>query len=181
MTAYWVNLSKRGEKDGVFGGLAGLLQGISGGRSLREIPVLPDSFTQIYILFLIGLRIGPPKTNRRFRIGLPKIHRRFRIGPPEIYRRFCIGPPEVTLSLLLPEFHSRWILVYHGYYERKSTKLPIWNRMYPYSDERRDILSNIPIRLKNFQRAKPKGTPEGEGVYLTLDPESSPNTDSISF
>ena len=62
----------------------------------EENPVLPDSFTQIYILFLIGFRIGPPKMHRRFRIGLPKIHRRFRIGPPQ-----------VTLNLLLPEFHSR--------------------------------------------------------------------------
>ena len=26
-----------------------------------------------------------------------------------------------------------------------------------------------------------KYTPEGEGVYLTVDPESSPYTDSISF
>ena len=25
------------------------------------------------------------------------------------------------------------------------------------------------------------GTPEGEGVYLTVYPESSPNTDSLSF
>ena len=59
-------------------------------------------------------RIGPPKMHRRFRIGLPKIHRRFRIGPPQ-----------VTLNLLLTEFNSRSILVYHGYYERKATKLPI--------------------------------------------------------
>ena len=42
---------------------------------------------------------------------------------------FHIGPPQVTLNFLLPEFHSRWILVYHGYYVRKATKLPIWNRM----------------------------------------------------
>ena len=41
----------------------------------KENPVLPDSFTQIYIIFLIGFRIGPPKMHRRFRIGLPKIHR----------------------------------------------------------------------------------------------------------
>ena len=27
----------------------------------------------------------------------------------------------------------------------------------------------------------PEGTPEGKGVYLTVYPESSPNTDSISF
>ena len=27
----------------------------------EENPVLPDSFTQIYILFLIGFRIGPPQ------------------------------------------------------------------------------------------------------------------------
>ena len=30
-------------------------------------------------------------------------------------------------------------------------------------------------------RAKPKGTPEGGGVYLAVDPESSPNTDIMSF
>ena len=66
---------------------------------------------------------------RRFHIGLSKIHRRlFRIGSPKIHRRFRIGP-QVTLNLLLPEFHSCWILVYHGYYVRKATKLPIWNRM----------------------------------------------------
>ena len=53
--------------------------------------------------------------------------------------------------------------------------------MYPYKNERRDIRSNIPHRLKEFPRAKPEGTPEGEGVYLTAYPESSPNTNSISF
>ena len=37
----------------------------------EENPVLPESFTQIYILFLIGFRIGPPKIHRPFRIGLP--------------------------------------------------------------------------------------------------------------
>ena len=95
----------------------------------EENSVLPDSFTQIYILFLIGFRIGPPKTHRRFRIALPKIHRRFRIGPPNIHRRFYIGPAQVTLNLLLPESHSLWILVYHGYHVRKATQLPIWNRM----------------------------------------------------
>ena len=34
----WVNLSKRGGKDGVFRGLVGLLRGISQGQSPREIP-----------------------------------------------------------------------------------------------------------------------------------------------
>jgi hypothetical protein len=73
----------------------------------KENPVLPDSFTQIDILILIGFRIGPPKIHKLFRIGLPKIHRRFRIGPPKIHRLFRIGLPQVTLNLLLPEFHSR--------------------------------------------------------------------------
>ena len=76
-----------------------------------ENPVLPNSFTQIYILFLIGFHIAPPKMHRRFGIGLPKIHRRFRI---------C--PPQVTLNLFLPEFQSRWNQVYHGYYARKAIK-----------------------------------------------------------
>ena len=35
---YWVNLGKRGGKDRVFQGLAGLLQEISRGQSPREIP-----------------------------------------------------------------------------------------------------------------------------------------------
>ena len=71
--------------------------------SPRKSPVLPDSFTQIYIIFLKGLHIGPPKMYRRFCIGLPKMHRqfcigltkiprRFRIGSPKMHKRFCIGP-----------------------------------------------------------------------------------------
>ena len=84
----WVNLSKRGGKGGVFQGLAGLLRGI-------------------YILFIIGFRIGPPKMHRRFLIRLPKIRRRFCISPPKMHRRFRIGPHQVSLNLLLPEF-NRW-------------------------------------------------------------------------
>ena len=83
---YWVNLSKRGGNDGAF--------------QPDENPVLQDSFTQIYILFLKYFHVGPPKMYRRFRIGLPKIHRRFRTGPPQVY-----------LSLLPPEFHERGILL----------------------------------------------------------------------
>ena len=44
-----------------------------------------------------------------------------------------------------------------------------------------DIRSNIPLCHKEFLRAKPEGTPESKGVYLTVYTESSPNTDSISF
>ena len=61
---YWVNLSKRGGKNGVFQGLLGLGKL---GNPLEQPcqpsknPVVPDSFTQIYILFLISFRIGPPK------------------------------------------------------------------------------------------------------------------------
>ena len=51
--------------------------------------------------------------------------------------------------------------------------------LYPYQDETRDIRSNITLRLKEFPRAKPAGTPEGEGVYLTVYTELSPSTDSI--
>ena len=32
--------------------------------------------------------------------------------------------------------------------------------LYPYSDETRDIRSNITLCLKEFPRAKPKGTPK---------------------
>ena len=31
-----------------------------------------------------------------------------------------------------------------------------------------DIRSNIPLRLKEFPRAKPERTPEGKGVYNSL-------------
>ena len=37
------------------------------------------------------------------------------------------------------------------------------------------------LRMKEFLRAKPEETPEGEGVYLAVYPESSSTTDSISF
>ena len=53
--------------------------------------------------------------------------------------------------------------------------------LYPYKDETRDILSNKTLCLKEFPRAKPEGTPEGKGLYLTVYPKSSPNTDIISF
>ena len=69
----------------------------------EENPVLPDSVTQIYILFLICFHIGPAKMHRRFHIGLPKINRWFCIGPPKIHRRFRIGPPQVTLNLIMQE------------------------------------------------------------------------------
>ena len=55
------------------------------------------------------------------------------------------------------------------------------NLLYPYLDEKRNIWSNIPLCLKEFLRAKPEETPEGEGVYLTVYTKSSPNIDIISF
>ena len=45
----------------------------------------------------------------------------------------------------------------------------------------RDIWSNITLCMNEFQRARPKGTPEGIGLYLTVYPELSPNTDIIYF
>ena len=87
-----------------------------------ENNVLPDSFTKIYIIFLIGFRIGPPKMHIRFRIGRPRLHRRFRIGRPEsvlaslnLYwpSLICIGPPEM---------HRRGILMYPVYYVRRALK-----------------------------------------------------------
>ena len=35
--------------------------------------------------------------------------------------------------------------------------------------------------MRECPRAKPEGTPEGGGLYLTVYPESSPNTGSITF
>ena len=45
----------------------------------------------------------------------------------------------------------------------------------------RDIRSNILLHLKEFPRANPEATPEGEGVYLTIYFKLSPNTDNVSF
>ena len=52
-------------------------------------PVLPDSFTQIWIPFIIG----------------------FRIDPSKMYRWFRIGPPQVSLNRLPQEFYSPGILL----------------------------------------------------------------------
>ena len=48
-----------------------------------------------------------------------------------------------------------------------------------YKDSTRDIRSNIPLRLQEIPWALPSGDPSGEGVYLTVYPTSSPNTDTI--
>ena len=53
------------------------------------------------------------------------------------------------------------------------------DKLYPYLDGTRDIRSNIALRLKEFPRAKPEGTLNGDGQYLTVYLESNPNTDSI--
>ena len=39
--------------------------------------------------------------------------------------------------------------------------------------------SNIPLCLQESPRALPLGTPSGKGVYLTVYPELSPNTDTV--
>ena len=41
------------------------------------------------------------------------------------------------------------------------------------------MVKYVPLCLKEFPRAKPEGTPEGKGVYLTVYPELNPNRDSI--
>ena len=58
---------------------------------------------------------------------------------------------------------------------------PIPIILYPYQDDTRDIRSYKTLCLKEFPRAKPEGTPEGKGLYLTVYPELSPNTNIISF
>ena len=52
--------------------------------------------------------------------------------------------------------------------------------VYPYQDETRDIQSNIALRMREFLRGKSEGTPKGGGLYLTVYPESGPES-SISF
>ena len=120
---YWVNLSKRGGKNGVFQGLAGLLRGISRERSLREIPrssLASPRKTRPSWLFYSDLH---SISNRFFdisvlaflkcmdiRIGLPKMHGRFRIGLSKVHGQFRNVPPQVSLNLLPLEFHIRGIL-----------------------------------------------------------------------
>ena len=96
----------------------------------KKNPILSDTFNQIFILFLIGFRIGPPKLHVRYRIGLPKMHRqfrigpskmhrRFRIGPAKMHRRFRIGPPLVSLNLLPPELHRQGIMLTNAIVKEK--------------------------------------------------------------
>ena len=73
----------------------------------KENPVLSNSFTQIYNLFVIGVRIGPPLMHIRFHISCPKINKRFCIGPPIMQKWFCIGPVQFFFNLLPPGFHRR--------------------------------------------------------------------------
>ena len=73
-------------------------------------PVLPDSFTPIYIIFFIGFCIGPLQLHRWFYIGLPKILRMFRIGTRKMHTRFAMGYPQVYLNLFPPELHTRGIM-----------------------------------------------------------------------
>ena len=71
-----------------------------GCQKTKENPILPDSFTHIFILFLMVFPIGPPKMHKHFCIGLPKTH----IGTTEsvLALLICIGPPESVLALLNP-------------------------------------------------------------------------------
>ena len=50
------------------------------------------------------------------------------------------------------------------------------NDTHMYLDKTRDIRSNLPLGLKEFPWTKP-----GKGVYFTVYPEYSPNSDSIRF
>ena len=45
-------------------------------------------------------------------------------------------------------------------------------------DSTRDTRSSMPLRLQEFPRALPSGTPSAEGVYLTLYSLCCPNTDT---
>ena len=60
--ADWVNTSKRGEKNGVFQGLAWLLRGISRGQSPREI--MRSSPPSQGSLFSLGERDTPPDNHK---------------------------------------------------------------------------------------------------------------------
>ena len=114
----------------------------------KENPIFPHSFTQIYIILLIGFCIGPPKMHRWFRIGPSKIHRLFcigppknhrwfPIGPPQIHKRLGIGPPQVSLNLLPPEFNRQGILFTIGIMKEKQQKNILkYNYVYSYTSKR---------------------------------------------
>ena len=50
-----------------------------------------------------------------------------------------------------------------------------------YLDERTGTQGNTSIRLREFQRAQPEGTPETECWYFPVLPNSSQGTDIIQF
>ena len=83
----------------------------------QENPVLPDSFTKVYILFITGVRISAPRMHRWICIGLPKANWHFCIGPTESYWTswISIGPPESVLALLNPYWPS--LNAYTGNYD----------------------------------------------------------------
>ena len=62
-------------------------------------------------------------------------------------------------------------------------KLEMWIScfLYPYKNKTGDIRSTIALCLREFPRAKPEGTPEGEGLYLTTYPEMSQMSQRISM
>ena len=113
-----------------------------------------------------------------------KRFRRFRhIGTEAVITVFVQTPLPLSLpSPLCPWQYAtcpettRWGICYHNttlaqgissqLYEANKKLfvcfyLQIYYILYPYQDERREIRSNIPLRLKEFPRAKPGGTPEG--------------------
>ena len=67
-------------------------------------------------------------------------------------------------------------LIVHETYEGIISFMTIYS---PYQDSTWDIRSNITLRLQEFSRALPSGTPSGEGVYWTLYPSSRPYMDTI--
>ena len=91
-TLYWVNLSKKKRRMGISRAGRAAPRNFPRAKPMaipeeqpcqpKENPVLPDSFNQIYIIFLIGFRIGPPIMHRH------------------------IGPPESVLALLNPYWPS---------------------------------------------------------------------------
>ena len=50
-----------------------------------------------------------------------------------------------------------------------------------YLDERRGVQGNTSMRLREFPRAQPEGTPETECWYFPVLPDSSQSTDIIQF
>ena len=111
--SYWINLSKRGEKDGVFQALAGLLRGAARPDQGKPCPsrLFYSDFHSFY------------DRSPHWHWFLKSIEASVLVLLNPYWPSWiCIGPPEI---------YRRGILIYPIYYVRKALQKPIWNITLP--------------------------------------------------